>query len=133
MKPAPSLPPTFGEKISDNVAKFGGSWKFIILFIAFMAVWMALNFVYLVHPFDPYPFILLNLVLSCVAALQAPIILMSQNRQEAMDRKRAEADYQINVKSEHEIKKVYEKLDRLQQTLDEHHAQVRMLMERYER
>jgi uncharacterized membrane protein len=105
---------TFGEQISDKVAEFGGSWRFIILFFALMTVWIIANSVYLLfQPFDPYPYILLNLMLSLLAAVQAPIILMSQNRQEARDRMRAENDYQVNLKAELEVRTVSEKLDLL--------------------
>jgi uncharacterized membrane protein len=105
---------TFGERLSDRVAEFGGSWRFILLFFGVMFVWVTLNSVYLVfHPFDPYPYILLNLVLSLHAAVQAPIILMSQNRQEARDRMRAENDYKVNLKAELEVRAVGEKLDQL--------------------
>jgi len=105
---------TFGERISDNVAEFGGSWRFIIIFFGIMIIWIAANsFLLLFHPFDPYPYILLNLVLSLLAAVQAPIILMSQNRQEARDRMRAESDYKVNLKAELEVRAVGEKLDQL--------------------
>jgi len=105
---------TFGEKISDQVASFGGSWKFIIAFFSVLILWILGNSFYLYHkPFDPYPFILLNLILSCVAAIQAPIIMMSQNRQEVKDRIRSENDYKINLKSEIEIRTLHEKVDHL--------------------
>jgi len=105
---------TFGERLSDVIASFGGSWRFIIFFGAVLFGWIALNVVGLfARPFDPYPFILLNLVLSCLAALQAPIIMMSQNRQEARDRIRAQNDYKINLKAELEIRHLHEKLDHL--------------------
>lgn len=94
---------TFGQRIADRVAAFGGSWPFIILFSAIMVVWMAANVALLTRPFDPYPFILLNLALSSLAALQAPIIMMSQNRQSAKDKLLAENDYQVNLKAEMEI------------------------------
>ncbi len=105
---------TFGQKIADNVASFGGSWTFIITFFSFIIIWMFVN-VWLIatKPFDPYPFILLNLLLSCLAAIQAPIIMMSQNRQEQKDRQRSEQDYKINLKSELEIKLLGEKIDHL--------------------
>jgi uncharacterized membrane protein len=100
-------------RVADKVAAFGGSWKFIIFFLLFMTVWVGLN-VYLVKkPFDPYPFILLNLLLSTIAALQAPIILMSQNRKEEKDRQRASNDYLINLKAEIEIRNLHQKLDLL--------------------
>ncbi len=105
---------SFGERIADRVAEFGGSWRFIILFFAMMAVWITANSIYLLfQPFDPYPFILLNLMLSLLAAVQAPIILMSQNRQEARDRMRAENDYQVNLKAELEVRALSEKMDLL--------------------
>jgi len=105
---------TSGQRISDKVAGFGGSWKFIIIFIVVLFVWIFYNVI--VTPkeaFDPYPFILMNLVLSCIAALQAPIIMMSQNRQEEKDRMRAENDYLINLKAELEIRSLHQKLDLL--------------------
>ena len=105
---------TFGQKIADKVAAFGGSWKFIILFGFFILVWITANIYLLLNKgFDPYPFILLNLILSCLAALQAPVIMMSQNRQEEKDRDRAKKDYMINLKSELEIRMLHEKLDHL--------------------
>ena len=121
---------TRGEIISDQIADFAGSWTFIILFFVFLFAWMALNsYVLLVKPFDPYPYILLNLALSTLAAIQAPLILMSQNRKEARDRMRAEGDYKINLKSELEIRLLNEKLDHLskvqwRQLLDLEKAQV---------
>ncbi len=105
---------TFGEKVSDVVAAFGGSWKFIIIFFLIMILWISINtYVLVTRSFDPYPFILLNLVLSCVAAIQAPIIMMSQNRQEARDRNRAEQDYKINLKAELELRQLHQKVDHL--------------------
>lgn len=107
-------PLTTGDKIADKVASFGGSWTFIISFFIFLLAWMFLNFWMLKNKgFDPYPFILLNLILSCLAAIQAPIIMMSQNRQEDKDRDRAEHDYKINLKAELEIKLLSEKIDHL--------------------
>jgi uncharacterized membrane protein len=104
----------FGQRLADRVADFGGSWRFILMFLAIMAVWMGLNVGLLfAQPFDPYPFILLNLVLSCLAAMQAPVIMMSQNRQEERDRLRARKDYQINLKAELEIRQLHEKVDHL--------------------
>lgn len=105
---------TFGDRLSDKVASFGGSWKFIIAFFSFMAFWIVLNVV-LLHDkvFDPYPFILLNLLLSCLASIQAPLIMMSQNRVEAKDRARSEHDYKINLKSELEIQLLHKKIDHL--------------------
>ena len=103
-----------GQLLADKVASFGGSWNFIILFVFFMAAWIAMNVFFLVgREFDPYPFILLNLILSCLAALQAPIIMMSQNRQEEKDRLRAKNDYMINLKSELEIRLLHDKIDHL--------------------
>jgi uncharacterized membrane protein len=105
---------TFGERVSDKIAEFGGSWKFIFIFISVLVVWIGINsYILLSRPFDPYPFILLNLILSCIAAIQAPVIMMSQNRQEARDRKRAEADYKINLKSEIELRQLHQKVDHL--------------------
>ncbi|WLD24731.1 DUF1003 domain-containing protein [Flavobacterium dauae] len=105
---------TFGQKIADSVATFGGSWMFIITFFLFIVIWMSVNVWFLAtKPFDPYPFILLNLILSCLAAIQAPIIMMSQNRQEQKDRQRGEHDYKINLKAELEIKLLSEKMDHL--------------------
>jgi uncharacterized membrane protein len=105
---------TKGQSISDKVAKFGGSWAFIISFFAILFVWILFN---TLTPkgdtFDPYPFILMNLILSCIAALQAPVIMMSQNRQEEKDRKRSENDYLINLKAELEIKALNQKIDLL--------------------
>jgi uncharacterized membrane protein len=103
-----------GDRIADHIAEFGGSWTFIILFFSFIAVWMGTNiFILFKKPFDPYPFILLNLILSCLAAIQAPIIMMSQNRQETKDRLRSEHDYKINLKAELEIRLLHEKIDHL--------------------
>ncbi len=105
---------SFSQKISDKVAKFGGSWRFIIFFLSLMAVWIFFNVVALTkYRFDPYPFILMNLVLSCIAALQAPIIMMSQNRQEEKDRKRSENDYLVNLKAELQIRSLHQKMDLL--------------------
>jgi uncharacterized membrane protein len=105
---------TFGEHLSDKIASFGGSWRFIILFGAVLLGWIALNAAVLANrSFDPYPFILLNLILSCLAAIQAPIIMMSQNRAEARDRMRAENDYKVNLKAELEIRHLHEKMDHL--------------------
>ena len=105
---------TFGQVVADKVAAFGGSWKFIIFFGVFILLWILANIYILLNKgFDPYPFILLNLILSCLAALQAPVIMMSQNRQEEKDRERAKKDYMINLKSELEIRMLHEKLDHL--------------------
>jgi len=105
---------TVGEKVADKVAEFGGSWRFIMIFGGVLFTWILINvFVLISKPFDPYPFILLNLVLSCLAAIQAPIIMMSQNRQEDRDRMRSEEDYRVNLKAELEIRHLNEKLDEL--------------------
>ena len=105
---------TKGQKIADHVASFGGSWKFIIGFGVFILFWIVLNVFWLMNrSFDPYPFILLNLILSCLAAIQAPVIMMSQNRQEDKDRKRSKNDYMVNLKSELEIRLLHEKIDHL--------------------
>ena len=102
---------TFGQKAADAVAKFAGSWAFIFSFIAVMVIWMIVNVVLSTKAFDAYPFILLNLVLSCIAAVQAPLIMMSQNRQEVKDRKRAENDYKINLKNELIIDDLHKKIE----------------------
>ena len=105
---------TFGQRLADKIATFGGSWSFLICFAIFITLWITVNTVVIVaRPSDPYPFILLNLILSCVAAIQAPVIMMSQNRQETKDRLRSENDYQINLKAELEIQHLHEKLDHL--------------------
>lgn len=107
-------PISFGEKLSDQVANFGGSWRFIIIFSVFLTLWMLLNvFILNNKGYDPYPFILLNLILSSIAALQAPVIMMSQNRKENRDRARAEDDYMVNLKSELELRNLHEKMDLL--------------------
>lgn len=107
-------PLTFGQRMADKVASFGGSWTFITSFGIFLFIWIALNVAFLANKgFDPYPFILLNLILSCIAALQAPIIMMSQNRQEEKDRERSKLDYMVNLKSELEIRTLHEKIDHL--------------------
>lgn len=105
---------SFGQKVADRVATFGGSWTFILSFLGFLVIWILLNVILLLNKgFDPYPFILLNLILSCIAALQAPVIMMSQNRTEERDRERAKKDYMINLKSELEIRILHEKIDHL--------------------
>jgi uncharacterized membrane protein len=105
---------TFGERLSDRIAEFGGSWKFLIMFGAVIVVWIGANVALLAsRAFDPYPFILLNLILSCLAAVQAPVIMMSQNRAELRDRLRSENDYKINLKAELEIRHLHEKIDHL--------------------
>lgn len=124
---------TFGERVADKVATFGGSWTFIITFVFFLLLWIAVNIFWLANKgFDPYPFILLNLILSCVAALQAPVIMMSQNRQEDKDRERAKKDYMINLKSELEIRILHEKVDHLimhqqQELLEVQKIQIEMM------
>lgn len=105
---------SFGERLSDRIADFGGSWTFIIIFFLILFIWIAVNVWLLTSkPFDPYPFILLNLILSCLASIQAPIIMMSQNRKESRDRLRSENDYKINLKAELEIRIIHEKLDHM--------------------
>lgn len=105
---------TTGQKLADKIAEFGGSWIFIITFFSFILIWIVVNIWFLAtQPFDPFPFILLNLILSCLAAIQAPIIMMSQNRQEQKDRQRGEHDYKINLKAELEIELLSEKIDHL--------------------
>jgi len=105
---------TVGERLSDRLASFGGSWTFITLFFVALLIWMVFNIVVAARSqFDPYPFILLNLVLSCLAAIQAPIIMMSQKRQEAKDRLRSENDYRVNLKAELEIRHLHEKIDHI--------------------
>ena len=124
---------SFGQQLADKVASFGGSWKFIIIFAIIIFVWISANIVFLANKgFDPYPFILLNLILSCLAALQAPVIMMSQNRQEEKDRERAKQDYMINLKAELEIRTLHEKLDHLiihqqQELLNIQQVQVEMM------
>lgn len=105
---------THGERVADKVATFGGSWTFITIFMVVLVIWMAVNTtLILTKPFDPYPYIFLNLVLSCLAAIQAPVIMMSQNRAEAKDRMRSENDYKVNLKAEIEIRSINEKIDKL--------------------
>ena len=105
---------TRGEGLSDRVAQFGGSWKFIIIFMIVLIAWIIINSIALnQYKFDPFPFILMNLILSCIAALQAPIIMMSQNRKEEKDRKRSENDYMINLKAELEVRSLHQKIDLL--------------------
>ncbi|MBI2277349.1 MAG: DUF1003 domain-containing protein [Dechloromonas sp.] len=105
---------TLGQRLADRIASFGGSWTFLILFGLFIAAWIMINSLVLYwRPVDPFPFILLNLLLSCLAAVQAPVIMMSQNRQEAKDRLRARNDYQVNLKAELEIRQLHEKIDHL--------------------
>lgn len=107
---------TFGQRMADGLARFAGSWTFILVLLGFIVVWVAFNAVeVIVKPWDPYPFILLNLFLSFLAGLQAPVIMMSQNRQEARDRLRSEADYEINLKAELEIENLHTKMDELRE------------------
>ena len=126
---------TTGQKLADGVAKFGGSWGFIIVFVIILVVWMAINVTHFLGvKFDPYPFILLNLFLSCVAAIQAPIIMMSQNRQAERDRFDSENDYRTNTKSEMEIRILHEKIDQLNEVqwphiLDIQKMQIEVLSE----
>lgn len=126
--------PSFGGRVADAVASFGGSWPFLGTFAFIIVVWMLTNVVLLSQPFDPYPFILLNLALSCLAAMQAPVIMMSQNRQASKDRERAAHDYEINLKAELELQLLHEKLDHLllvewQRLLDIQATQTEMLEE----
>jgi uncharacterized membrane protein len=124
---------TYGQRIADKVATFGGSWTFIILFALFLFIWISLNIFWLANKgFDPYPFILLNLILSSLAAIQAPVIMMSQNRQEEKDRERAKKDYMINLKSELEVRMLHEKIDHLiinqqQEVIEIHKVQIDMM------
>ena len=104
---------TFGQRASDKLAEFAGSWFFIIAFTLFLLIWVLINVYFLKNPFDPYTFIMLNLVLSCVAAIQAPLIMMSQKRQEQKDRERAEDDFKINLKCEIILENLHRKLDEL--------------------
>jgi len=111
---------SFGDRMADKIASFGGSWTFILSFMSFLLIWISFNIYWLSNKgFDPYPFILLNLILSCIAALQAPVIMMSQNRQEEKDRERAKEDLKINQKAEEEIRSLHEKLDLLIQQHNE--------------
>jgi uncharacterized membrane protein len=109
---------TVGQRMSDGIAKGAGSWRFIIIFLVILACWMAVNAIAGIKHWDPYPFILLNLLLSCVAAIQAPIILMSQNREEARDRLRAEADYQVNLKAEILLEHLTEEVEALKAAIE---------------
>jgi uncharacterized membrane protein len=128
-------PLTTGQRLADKVATFGGSWRFIISFGIFLGLWILLNALVLRSgAYDPYPFILLNLILSCIAALQAPVIMMSQNRQEEKDRERSRNDYMINLKSELEIRLLHEKIDHLilhqqRQLIEIQEMQVEMMNE----
>jgi CRP/FNR family cyclic AMP-dependent transcriptional regulator len=116
---------TFGDHVADRVATFGGSWTFIITFGVILVVWMIVNSVALLSPpFDPYPFILLNLVLSTLAALQAPVIMMSQNRQSSKDRLKADLDYEVNFKAELEVAHLHNKVDRMYAEMQSHFAKL---------
>lgn len=134
-----SPPLTIGQRLADGVASFGGSWTFILIFGVFIAIWISSNIYWFFHTaFDPYPFILLNLILSCIAALQAPIIMMSQNRQEEKDRERSKKDFMINLKSELEIRMLHEKIDHLimhqqQEMIEIQKVQVEMMNDILER
>ncbi len=126
---------TFGQRVADRVATFGGSWTFIISFMCFLFCWIGINVFFLYNKgFDPYPFILLNLILSCIAALQAPIIMMSQNRQEEKDRERAKKDFIVNLKAEKEIRLLQDKLDHIlkhqhQELIEIQQTQIELLKE----
>ncbi|MES2517322.1 MAG: DUF1003 domain-containing protein [Bacteroidota bacterium] len=118
---------TFGERIADKIAEFGGSWKFILMFLGVLISWIIINvFFFHEHGFDPYPFILLNLVLSCLAAFQAPVIMMSQNRQSFKDRERANHAYQVNLRSELEISILHEKMDVLMNEIKSIHETIKI-------
>ncbi len=111
---------TIGQKAADALTKWAGSWTFIIIFLGFLFLWMLTNVYAWINSWDPYPFILLNLILSTIAAIQAPIILMSQNREAQRDRIRAEYDYRVNVKAEKEIEQIQKQLDRIENHLRRH-------------
>ena len=117
---------TLGQRAADTIAKFAGSWAFIFSFTGVLVLWMVVNVILAAKAFDPYPFILLNLVLSCVAAIQAPLIMMSQNRQEEKDRRRAENDYKVNLKTEIMIEDLYDKVNAIlaKQSILEKHLQI---------
>lgn len=110
---------TLGQKAADKIAGFAGSWAFIFAFVGMLLTWMVINIIMASNAFDPYPFILLNLVLSCVAAIQAPLIMMSQNRQEQKDRTRAENDYKVNLKTEIMIEDLHDKLNKILERQEE--------------
>ena len=121
---------TLGQRAADTIAKFAGSWAFIFSFVGVLVIWMVINIILASNAFDPYPFILLNLVLSCVAAIQAPLIMMSQNRQEEIDRHRAENDYKVNLKTEIMIEDLYDKVNailarqtQIEKLLSEHNTE----------
>jgi len=116
---------TFGERIADKVAAFGGSWTFIILFGIILGVWVVLNTSLLFRPhFDPYPYILLNLFLSMIAAVQAPVIMMSQNRQASKDRLKSDLDYKVNLKAEMEVAHLHRKVDHIYERIEDHFARL---------
>ena len=121
---------TLGQRAADTIAKFAGSWAFIFSFVGVLVIWMVINIILASNAFDPYPFILLNLVLSCVAAIQAPLIMMSQNRQEEKDWHRAENDYKVNLKTEIMIEDLYDKVNailarqtQIEKLLSEHNTE----------
>ena len=116
---------TLGQRAADTIAKFAGSWAFIFSFTGVLILWMVVNVILAAKAFDPYPFILLNLVLSCVAAIQAPLIMMSQNRQEEKDRRRAENDYKVNLKTEIMIEDLYDKVNAILAKQEEMERQLR--------
>jgi uncharacterized membrane protein len=119
---------TLGGKVADKIASFGGSWPFIAIFLSIIAAWIVINSLLLLErSFDPFPYILLNLVLGSIAALQAPVIMMSQNRQESKDRLRAEHDYKVNLKSELEIRNLHEKMDHLLTTQWQHLLEIQQI------
>lgn len=126
---------TTGQRAADAIARFAGSWTFIIAFVVVMIIWILINVRFLIRPFDPYPFILLNLVLSCVAAVQAPLIMMSQNRQEEKGRQRAQNDYLVNLKSEIIVEDLHKKIDTLLQNQSEilDHREAQKMPEKEER
>ena len=134
MEPLEDLhrPDTLGQHVADQVARVGGSWPFVIGFFVFLILWMSTNVALAVRAFDPYPFILLNLVLSCLAAIQAPIIMMSQNRVSELDRRRAEHDYRINLKADLEVASLHLKVDHIlhaqfDRTIEMHETQLALL------
>ncbi|PZF72828.1 DUF1003 domain-containing protein [Taibaiella soli] len=119
---------TLGEQLADAIAAFGGSWPFISMFLIFLVIWMFFNsFILKKAAFDPYPYILLNLILSCLAAIQAPIIMMSQNRQEDKDREHAEYDFKVNMKAETEIRLLHDKLDHILSHQHQHMMEMMMI------
>jgi len=119
--------PNLGERMADKIATFGGSWSFIIIFFSILFVWMGINIALMSQAFDPFPFILLNRVLSCVAAIQAPIIIMSQNRKESKDRQRGEKDFKINLKAELELRLLHDKIDHIMVHQSQHLFEIQEL------